>query len=71
MNRTPEQLAKELSELKWGDSLSALKITANEAHELGKAFVKLNVCNHVWEEKPYPGNRDTYLFCTKCRAVQQ
>lgn len=41
MNRTPEQLAKELSELKWGDCLSALEITANEAHELGKAFVEL------------------------------
>lgn len=41
MNRTPEQLAKELSELKWGDHLSTLELTANEAHELGKAFVEL------------------------------
>lgn len=58
MNRTPEQLAKELSELKWGDSLSALKMTANEAHELGKAFVEL--------QKQYAELEEDYDFRVTC-----
>jgi hypothetical protein len=41
MERTSKELAKQLSEMKWGESLSGLFITANEANELGKEFMKL------------------------------
>lgn len=39
--RTTEELAQQLADMKWGDSLSDLEMGANEARALGRAFVAL------------------------------
>lgn len=39
--RTTEELAQQLADMKWGNSLSDLEIGANEARALGRAFVAL------------------------------
>jgi len=41
MLRTPKELALKFASMKWGDGLAKLQVTANEAHELGKAFIEL------------------------------
>lgn len=41
MTRTPKELALELAMMQWGASFSKMGVTANEAHELGKAFIEL------------------------------
>ncbi len=39
--RTTEELAQQLADMKWGDSLSDLEMGAYEARALGRAFVAL------------------------------
>lgn len=42
MLRTPKELALELAMMPWGASFSKMGVTANEARELGKAFIELD-----------------------------
>lgn len=39
--RTTQELAQQLADMKWGDSLSDLEMGANEARALGRAFLAL------------------------------
>lgn len=41
MLRIPKELALELAMMPWGASLAKMGVTANGAHELGKAFIEL------------------------------
>lgn len=58
IDRTTDELAQELADMKWGDSLSKLKIGANEAHELGKMYAclrqQLESVKAVIDDADYP-----------------
>ncbi|UNY50497.1 hypothetical protein [Salmonella phage PhiSTP1] len=66
---TKESLAENIGRL---GSYGGLSL--NEEYQL-KAYRLLidpiPECEYEWAEKPFPGLRDTYLLCTKCREVQQ
>ncbi|ELL6760070.1 hypothetical protein ABXH80_004110 [Salmonella enterica] len=66
---TKESLAENIGRLEsYGD------LSLNEEYQLKAYRLLLELmpeCAHEWVEKPVPGLRDTYLFCTKCREVRQ
>ncbi|MER3091545.1 hypothetical protein [Salmonella enterica] len=66
---TKESLAENIGRLEsYGD------LSLNEEYQLKAYRLLIELipeCGHEWVEKPFPGLRDTYLFCTKCREVRQ
>lgn len=66
---TKESLAENIGRLEsYGD------LSLNEEYQLKAYRLLIELmpeCEHEWVEKPFPGLRDTYLFCAKCREVQQ
>lgn len=58
MEKTTEEIASQLAEMKSGDSLSALGLSANQLHELGKAYLELL--------QKYKDLEDDYNFRVTC-----
>lgn len=52
------------------DAEKALQHLQEARRELVNRY-DLNKCDHTFEIKYYPHNMDSYLFCSKCREVQQ